>query len=241
MDPAGLDPRRHPCLRPGVPARQAALLRVVRRQRRGHRARGRDVQAVREARALAPDDCDPEPDPARHEAPGDHRQASDLPGDLARRRRPRGRRPHSVPGEQAGARHPPRRLPAGRPYVPEAPQGDARLDGQARPAAASCEAGPVRALRLGARRGRKRVEAVPVRDRPGPVRRARAAPRDRCTGPPVCDPGLDGCAEGQLAAERPLGGCTKGTLHFRAPRKPGTYRLYVFAAGHAARCVVVVG
>ena len=33
----------------------------------------------------------------------------------------------------------------------------------------------------------------------------------------------------------------KGTLHFRAPRAPGTYRLYVFAAGHAARCLVVVG
>jgi hypothetical protein len=33
----------------------------------------------------------------------------------------------------------------------------------------------------------------------------------------------------------------KGTLHFRAPRTPGTYRLYVFAAGHAARCMVVVG
>lgn len=33
----------------------------------------------------------------------------------------------------------------------------------------------------------------------------------------------------------------KGTLHFRAPRKPGTYRLYVFAAGHAAKAVVVVG
>ena len=32
----------------------------------------------------------------------------------------------------------------------------------------------------------------------------------------------------------------KGTLHFRAPRTPGTYRLYVFAAGHAARCLVVV-
>jgi hypothetical protein len=32
----------------------------------------------------------------------------------------------------------------------------------------------------------------------------------------------------------------KGTLHFRAPRRRGTYRLYVFAAGHAARCLVVV-
>lgn len=31
-----------------------------------------------------------------------------------------------------------------------------------------------------------------------------------------------------------------GTLHFRAPRKPGIYHLYVSAAGHAAACTVVV-
>ena len=31
------------------------------------------------------------------------------------------------------------------------------------------------------------------------------------------------------------------TLRAQGPAKPGTYRLYVFAAGHAARCVVVVG
>jgi hypothetical protein len=32
----------------------------------------------------------------------------------------------------------------------------------------------------------------------------------------------------------------RGTLHFRAPKSPGVYRLFVEAAGHAARCVVVV-
>jgi hypothetical protein len=32
----------------------------------------------------------------------------------------------------------------------------------------------------------------------------------------------------------------RGTLHFRAPRSPGVYRLYVSAAGHAAVCAVVV-
>jgi hypothetical protein len=31
-----------------------------------------------------------------------------------------------------------------------------------------------------------------------------------------------------------------GTLHFRAPRKAGVYRLYVFAAKHSAKCTVVV-
>jgi hypothetical protein len=31
-----------------------------------------------------------------------------------------------------------------------------------------------------------------------------------------------------------------GTLHFRAPRAAGVYRLYVFAAKHAAKCTVVV-
>jgi hypothetical protein len=36
------------------------------------------------------------------------------------------------------------------------------------------------------------------------------------------------------------GAAKRGTLHFRAPRTPGTYRLYVYAAGHAARCLVVV-
>jgi hypothetical protein len=31
-----------------------------------------------------------------------------------------------------------------------------------------------------------------------------------------------------------------GTLHFRAPRSSGVFRLFVYAAGHAAKCVVVV-
>jgi hypothetical protein len=31
-----------------------------------------------------------------------------------------------------------------------------------------------------------------------------------------------------------------GTLHFRAPKSAGVYRLYVFAAKHAAKCTVVV-
>jgi hypothetical protein len=31
-----------------------------------------------------------------------------------------------------------------------------------------------------------------------------------------------------------------GTLHFRAPKTAGVYRLYVFAAKHAAKCTVVV-
>jgi hypothetical protein len=31
-----------------------------------------------------------------------------------------------------------------------------------------------------------------------------------------------------------------GTLHFRAPRSPGVYRLYVVAGSHAAKCAVVV-
>ena len=30
------------------------------------------------------------------------------------------------------------------------------------------------------------------------------------------------------------------TLHLRAPRSPGVYRLYVEAAGHAAKALVVV-
>lgn len=33
----------------------------------------------------------------------------------------------------------------------------------------------------------------------------------------------------------------RGTLHFRAPKKPGVYFLYVFVADHAARAAVVVG
>jgi hypothetical protein len=32
----------------------------------------------------------------------------------------------------------------------------------------------------------------------------------------------------------------RGTLRFKAPKSPGVYRLYVMAAGHAARCTVVV-
>jgi hypothetical protein len=32
----------------------------------------------------------------------------------------------------------------------------------------------------------------------------------------------------------------RGTLHFTAPKTPGTYNLYVFVANHAARCQVVV-
>lgn len=32
-----------------------------------------------------------------------------------------------------------------------------------------------------------------------------------------------------------------GTLHFKAPRSPGVFFLYVFVGSHAARCAVVVG
>jgi hypothetical protein len=32
----------------------------------------------------------------------------------------------------------------------------------------------------------------------------------------------------------------RGTLHLRVPRQRGVYHLYVLAAGHAARCTVVV-
>lgn len=37
------------------------------------------------------------------------------------------------------------------------------------------------------------------------------------------------------------GSARRGTLHFTAPKATGVYFLYVFAAGHAARCAVVVG
>jgi hypothetical protein len=33
----------------------------------------------------------------------------------------------------------------------------------------------------------------------------------------------------------------RGTLHFRAPKSVGVYRLYIFAGDHAARTAVVVG
>jgi hypothetical protein len=32
----------------------------------------------------------------------------------------------------------------------------------------------------------------------------------------------------------------RGTLQFRAPKSQGVFRLYVEAAGHAAKCTVVV-
>jgi hypothetical protein len=32
----------------------------------------------------------------------------------------------------------------------------------------------------------------------------------------------------------------RGTLHFRAPKAPGVYRLYIVAGDHAAKCSVVV-
>ncbi len=32
----------------------------------------------------------------------------------------------------------------------------------------------------------------------------------------------------------------RGTLHFRAPKKPGVYRLYITAGAHSAKCAVVV-
>ena len=62
--------------RPGVPARQAAVVRSGRASpAAGTLFSGRDVQALREARALASHDRDPEPDRARHEAAGDHGEA----------------------------------------------------------------------------------------------------------------------------------------------------------------------
>ncbi|MGH3001161.1 MAG: hypothetical protein ACRDM1_00560 [Gaiellaceae bacterium] len=44
----------------------------------------------------------------------------------------------------------------------------------------------------------------------------------------------------QWRLNRASGTKPRGTLHFRAPRKPGVYHLYVSAAGHAAKCAVVV-
>jgi hypothetical protein len=32
----------------------------------------------------------------------------------------------------------------------------------------------------------------------------------------------------------------RGTLHFRAPKAAGVYRLYIVAGDHAAKCSVVV-
>ena len=40
---------------------------------------------------------------------------------------------------------------------------------------------------------------------------------------------------------RSRGEARHGTLTLRAPKKPGVYRLYVEAAGHAAKALVVVG
>jgi hypothetical protein len=40
---------------------------------------------------------------------------------------------------------------------------------------------------------------------------------------------------------RARGEAAPGTLRFRAPRKPGVYRLYVRAGDHAAKALVVVG
>jgi hypothetical protein len=40
---------------------------------------------------------------------------------------------------------------------------------------------------------------------------------------------------------RARGEARRGTLTLRAPKKPGVYRLYVQAAGHAAKALVVVG
>ncbi len=47
-------------------------------------------------------------------------------------------------------------------------------------------------------------------------------------------PTVDWRLHGRSGTER------SGTLHFRAPKTAGVYRLYVSAAGHAARCTVVV-
>ena len=41
--------------------------------------------------------------------------------------------------------------------------------------------------------------------------------------------------------KRSRGVARTGTLHFKAPKKPGVYRLYVSAAGHSAKALVVVG
>ena len=87
------------------------------------------------------------------------------------------------------------------------------------------------------------LEAVPVRGRHRcatsrsartrvvvAARRALRAPR------------LDRRADGQLAAATAApASSAPHTLRLRAPKKPGVYRLYVTAAGHAAKALVVVG
>ena len=55
----------------------------------------------------------------------------------------------------------------------------------------------------------------------------------RCASRPTRRPSTGGCTDAQGALPR-------GTLHFRAPKAGGVYRLYVSAGTHVARCVVVV-
>ena len=64
------------------------------------------LHAGREAPALAPDDRPAEPDPARHEAAGDHGAAPAVPDPLARRRRPPGLVPRALRDQRARARDP---------------------------------------------------------------------------------------------------------------------------------------
>jgi hypothetical protein len=47
-------------------------------------------------------------------------------------------------------------------------------------------------------------------------------------------PSLQWRLNGRSGVER------SGTLRFRAPRSAGVYHLFVYAAGHAAKCAVVV-
>ena len=95
-----------------------------------------------------------------------------------------------------------------------------------------------------AARGRRRQprEAVPVRGRPGALRRAR--PRRACSRRPAARfailaltdaPQVDaGASTARSGVARPRDAA------LQAPRKPGVYRLYVSAGGHAAKALVVV-
>ena len=51
---------------------------------------------------------------------------------------------------------------------------------------------------------------------------------------------LAGCGGSGQSKVHEWQAVTTPSFHFRAPKSSGVYRLYVFAAGHAARVTVVV-
>ena len=227
-----------------VRAGQASLHLERAHQGRGRRA-GRHLRAAYPPPPRREDARPPQPDHGRHRAAADRGRVGPPARDLARRRRPLGRRARPLPHRRARARPSLRRTGSCGPARSSSAQSDT-IDWYGRVEGSPLPPGTLSPL---ARSGRQRRQLLESRSRRERSRsgtsscrrrcwsRSRARASRRARSPPTRRRCTTSC--GAARAPSPPGRRRAGSS-FRAPAKPGRYTLVVGAAGHRARAVLVV-